>query len=169
MAQCSRRTRRAFARIGSGTSLCLRDRMPRAAARLPGAELGREAKQRVRWIDYARTHSVSATCRPFGIARSTDYRWATRYDPQRLSLLETRSSRPRRCRRPTWTATHAAAVRQTRQDAPRWGKDSLTSGRNSPEARHDAELGLATMPRIGRSEAAFSDRVHLRPDVRPAS
>ena len=71
MAKCTRRTRRAFARIGTGTSLCLRNRMPRAAARLPGAELSREAKQRLRWLDYARTHSVSTTCRHFGIARST--------------------------------------------------------------------------------------------------
>ena len=125
MAKCTRRTRRAFARIGSGTSLCLRYRMPRAAARLSGAELSREAKQRLRWIDYARTHSVSATCRHFGIARSTYYRWARRYDPQHLSFLENRSSRPRRCRRPTWTAAQAAAVRQARADAPRWGKDKL--------------------------------------------
>lgn len=125
MAQFTRRTRRTFARIGSGTSLCLRYRMPRAAARLPGAELSREAKQRLRWIDYARTHSVSATCRHFDIARSTYYRWAKRYDPKRLSLLENRPSRPQRCRRPTWTAAQAAVVRQARADAPRWGKDKL--------------------------------------------
>jgi transposase InsO family protein len=125
VAKCTRRTRRAFARIGSGTSLCLRYRLPRAAARLPGAALSREATQRLRWIDYARTHSVSATCRHFGIARSTYDRWATRYDPQHLSFLENRSSRPRRCRCPTWTAAQVAAVRQARQDAPRWGKDKL--------------------------------------------
>jgi transposase InsO family protein len=99
--------------------------MPRAAERLPGAELSREGKRRLKILDYARTHSVAATCRHFGIARSTYYRWAKRYDPQHLSFLENRSSRPRRCRRPTWTAAQAAAVRAAREAHPRWGKDKL--------------------------------------------
>jgi transposase InsO family protein len=76
-------------------------------------------------MDYARTHSVAATCRHFDIARSTYYRWANRYDPQRLSSLENRSSAPRRVRRPTWTAEQAEAVRQARARSPRWGKDKL--------------------------------------------
>jgi putative transposase len=125
VSQFTQRTRRAFARVGSGTSLCLRYRLPRAAARLPGADLSREAKQRLRWMDYAHTHSVAATCRHFGIARSTFYRWQRRYDPTRLSLLENRSSRPQRCRRPTWTPTQVEAVRQGRLDSPGWGKDKL--------------------------------------------
>lgn len=126
MPKSTARTRRRFARIGAGTSLCLRYRLPQGAERLPGAQLSREAKQRLRILDYARTHSVAATCRHFGIARSTYYRWASRYDPHRLSLLENRSSRPRQCRRPTWTAAQVAAVRQARERDPRWGKDKLT-------------------------------------------
>jgi transposase InsO family protein len=125
VSKSTRRTRRHFARIGSGASLCLRYRLPQAAERLPGAQLSREAKQRLRILDYARTHSVAATCRHFGIARSTFYRWQRRYDPTRLSLLENRSSRPQRCRRPTWTAAQAEAVRQARERHPRWGKDKL--------------------------------------------
>jgi len=100
-------------------------RLPPGAARLPGAQLSREARQRLKILDYARTHTVAATCRHFGIARSTFYRWRHRYDPQRLSLLENRSSRPKRCRRPTWTVAQAEAVRQAREAAPRWGKDKL--------------------------------------------
>jgi transposase InsO family protein len=100
--------------------------MPQAVARLPEAPaLSREARHRLTILDYARTHSVAATCRHFGIARSTYYRWAKRYDPQRLSVLENRSSAPRRVRRPTWTPQHAAAVRQARERYPRWGKDKL--------------------------------------------
>jgi putative transposase len=125
MSKSTRRTRRAFARVGSGTSLCLRYRMPQAAERLPGAELSREATRRLKILDYGRTHSVSATCRHFGIARSTYYRWQKRYDPRRLSFLENRSSRPRRCRRPSWTPAQAEAVRQAREAHPRWGKDKL--------------------------------------------
>lgn len=125
MAKSTRTTRRRFARIGSGTSLCLRYRLPQEAERLPGAQLSREAKQRLRWIDYARTHTVAATCRHFGIARSTYYRWQRRYDPKALSFLENRSSRPKHRRRPTWTAAQAEAVRQAREAHPRWGKDKL--------------------------------------------
>lgn len=126
MSKSTRRMRCRFAQVGSGTSVCLRYRMPREAERLPAAPaLSREAKRRLKILDYARTHSVSATCRHFGIARSTYYRWAKRHDPQRLSFLENRSSRPKRCRRPTWTAAQAAAVRQARIDHPRWGKDKL--------------------------------------------
>jgi putative transposase len=76
-------------------------------------------------MDYARTHSVAATCRHFGIARSTFYRWQQRHDPHDLSLLENRSSRPRRVRRPTWTAAQVAAVQQARERYPRWGKEKL--------------------------------------------
>ena len=119
-------SRRQFQQIGRGTSLCLRYRMPQATTRLPAAPaLSREAKQRLKILDYARIHSVAATCRHFGIARSTYYRWAKRYDPQHLSFLENRSSAPRRRRRPTWTADQVQAVRQARESHPRWGKDKL--------------------------------------------
>lgn len=126
MAKSTRRMRRRFARVASGTSVCLRYRMPREATGLPEARaLSREAKQRLKILDYGRTHSVSATCRHFGIARSTYYRWAKRYDPKHLAFLENRSSRPKRRRRPTWTAAQAAAVRAARAAHPRWGKDKL--------------------------------------------
>jgi putative transposase len=126
MPKSTRRLRRRFAQVGSGTSVCLRYRMPQGAERVPPAPaLSREAKQRLKVLDYARTHSVAATCRHFGIARSTYYRWQHRYDPQALSLLENRPSSPRRRRRPTWTAAQAEAVRAARDAHPRWGKDKL--------------------------------------------
>ncbi len=125
MAKFTRTSRRCFARMGAGTSLSLAYRLPQAAERLPGAQLSREARQRLKILDYARTHTVAATCRHFGIARSTYYRWAKRYDPQRLSLLENRSSRPTRCRCPSWSPAQVSAVRQARETHPRWGKDKL--------------------------------------------
>lgn len=118
-------SRRRFQRIGSGTSLCLRYRLPPSADRLPGVQLSREAKQRLRWMDYACPHSVAQTCRHFGIARSTFYRWQRRYDPRRLAFLEDRPSRPKRCRRPSWTVAQVVAVHQVRDRHPRWGKDKL--------------------------------------------
>ena len=125
MRKSTARTRRRFARIGCGTSLCLRYRLPLAAERLPGAAVSRGAKRRLKVLDDARTHSVAGTCRHFGIARSTFSRWQRRYDPQRLAFLENRSSRPQRCRRPTWTPAQAEAVRAARERHPRWGTDTL--------------------------------------------
>jgi len=125
VSKSTRRTQRRFARIGSGTSLCLRYRLPQSAERLPGAQLNPDAKRRLKILDYARTHSVAATCRHFGIARSTFYRWKKRDDPRHLAFLENRSSRPQRCRRSTWTPAQAEAVRLARERYPRWGKDKL--------------------------------------------
>ena len=126
MGKSSRATRRRFAQVGSGTSVCLRYRMPRQAAQLPAAPaLSRDATHRLKILDYGRTHTVAATCRHFGIARSTYYRWQRRYDPRHLSFLENRSSSPRRVRRPTWTPAQAAAVLAARERYPRWGKDKL--------------------------------------------
>ena len=126
MAKLTASARRRFARVGTGTSVCLRYRLPRAADRLPGApKLSREAKVRLRYLGYARTHSVAATCDRFGIARSTFYRWKRRCDPRNLATLEDRPSRPRLGRRPTWTAAQAEAVRRAREAHPRWGKDKL--------------------------------------------
>ena len=55
MSKFTQRTQRHFARIGSGTSLCLRYRLPQRAERLPGAQLSKEAKHRLKILDYART------------------------------------------------------------------------------------------------------------------
>jgi transposase InsO family protein len=126
VAKFSASARRRFARIGSGSSLCLRYRLPRAADRVPRApRLSREAAVRLRYLEYAQTHSVAATCDRFGIARSTYYRWKRRYDPADLRSLEDRPSRPRRPRRPTWSAGSAEAVRAIREEFPRAGKDKL--------------------------------------------
>ncbi len=126
MAKSTQSTRRRFRRIGGGTSLCLRYRLPRSAGRLPRApHLSRTATVRLPFLEYARTHSVAATCDRFGIARSTFDRWQRRYDPTDLRSLEDRPSRPRQPRRSTWTLTQAEAVRAVREAHPRWGKDKL--------------------------------------------
>lgn len=117
--------RRRFARIPSGGGFSLVHRLPPGSDRLPGARLSPAAKRRLAWMDYAATHGVAATCRHFGISRTTFHRWRRRYDPNDLSTLEDRSRRPRRVRRPTWTAAQAEAVRQARLAHPRWGKDKL--------------------------------------------
>ena len=88
-------------------------------------ELSREARLRLAFLEYAQTHSVAATCRHFGIATSTFYRWHQRFHPTRLQSLENRSSRPHTTRRPTWTTQQAIAVRELRKRYPYLGKEKL--------------------------------------------
>jgi hypothetical protein len=92
-----------------------------------GAELSREARQRLQWFDHYRAHGGNAalTCRYFGISREAFYRWKRRCDPEDLSTLEDRSHRPHHRRRSTWTAEQAERVRRLREQFPRWGKNKL--------------------------------------------
>lgn len=122
----STRTRGLLKAVGSGGSVHLAPAVTPALRRATTAPtLSRKARVRLKWFDYAKTHRVCATCRHFGIARSTYYEWKKRYRPNDLTTLEDRSSRPRRCRGRQWTATQVAAVRAAREAHPRWGKAKL--------------------------------------------
>jgi putative transposase len=89
--------------------------------------LSREAKNRLRWLDYYHSHDQNArlTCRRFGISPQTFYRWKRRYNPHRLSSLESLSSKPRHVRQPTWSPELANLVLHLREENPRWGKEKL--------------------------------------------
>jgi putative transposase len=91
------------------------------------ADISREAQLRVKWFDYYFSHGNNAqlTCRHFGISRQTFYRWKRRYNPQKLTTLESLSCRPRNTRQPTWSTELTAAVLKLREENPRWGKDKL--------------------------------------------
>jgi transposase InsO family protein len=103
-------------------------RLPKVWGRPPVAPpRSRDAKLRLRILEYAQSHSVAATCQHFGIARSTHYRWKGRFVPIRPGTLENRSSRPCCPRPPTWTTQEVMAVRDPRQQFPRMGKDKLTA------------------------------------------
>jgi transposase len=92
-----------------------------------GTEISRDARARLKWMDFYRSHGYNArlTCRHFGIAPQTFYRWKRRYDPKRLESLEDKSRRPHRLRRSTASPELAEAVREAREEYPRWGKDKL--------------------------------------------
>jgi putative transposase len=92
-----------------------------------GWELSREASLRLQWMTHYLQHRRHAafTCRHVGISRQTFYRWWRRYDPHNLATLEGRSHRPRRLRRPTWSAEQADLLLALRHRFPRWGKDKL--------------------------------------------
>lgn len=90
-------------------------------------QLSKEARQRLKWMDYYQGHMGNArlTCRHFDISPQTFYRWKRRYNPGDLKSLEGRPRRPRRLRKPTWSVELSQAVFELRVEYPRWGKDKL--------------------------------------------
>ena len=149
----------------------IRNGKPPRSGRLArvGAELTREARVRLSWMDFYRgSKNVTLTCRHFGISRETFYRWQRRYDPLDLTTLEGRSHRPHHRRQPTWTFPLAEKVLTLRLQFPRWGKDKLAVLlRQQKIAISTSMLGriLTSLKRQGRlvehRAAEFPDRAAL--------
>jgi len=97
--------------------------------RLIGPSLSREARRRLRWMEFYLAHgrAVRLTCRHFGISSATFYRWWQRYDPRRLQSLEDhhRTRRPRHVREPQTPPALVSRIRAVREQFPRWGKAKL--------------------------------------------
>ncbi len=126
MRQSTRSSQRALKAVGSGGSVNLSSALPVGVRQLPHAHrLSKRAKQRLKWLDYRRSHTVKQTCLHFDIPRSTLHRWQKRFDPGDLASLEDRSSRPQTIRQRTWGEAEVAAVLTLRTQYPRWGKAKL--------------------------------------------
>lgn len=154
MSQSTRRSRHRQAGVGQLVAIAHGGLWQLAAA--PPVELSRRARARLAMLEWHRDHghNVSLTARHFGWSRPTVYRWLDRYDPRHLGRLEDRSSRPARCRRPTWTSAQRRAVQRVRESYPRWGKAKLAvllrregielsvsmTGRLLERLRHSGEL-----------------------------
>lgn len=94
MRQSTRSSCAALKAIGSGGSVNLFSALLVTVGRLPHApQLSKRAKQRLKWLDYRKNHTVTQTCRHFDLPRSTLHRWEERFDPGNLSTREDRSSR----------------------------------------------------------------------------
>ena len=126
MSKSTRSSRHVLKAVGSGSSVNLFSALPMGVRQLPHTHrLSKRAKQRLKWLDYRKTHSVKQTCRHFDIPRSTLNRWQKRFDPGNLATLEDRSSRPQTVRQQTWGTREVEAVLALRQQYPRWGKEKL--------------------------------------------
>src|SRR3970282_1623346 len=90
-------------------------------------ELSREARRRLKWMDYYEGNGRTARlpCGHFDISPQAFYRWRRRYKPHDLATLEERSRRPHRTRRPTWSRGLALAVQELRGRFPRWGREKV--------------------------------------------
>lgn len=127
MSKHSKRNRRRMQQGGFGGGFSVVRRVPRSVQRrLPNAPtLSPEAHYRLRCLDHAVRTSVADASVAFGIPISTIYRWRTRYRPDDLTSLESRSRRPRTTRKHQWTAVQEQTVLALRQQYPRMGKMPL--------------------------------------------
>src|SRR5438552_868528 len=93
------------------------------------AQLSREARRRLHWMDFYEHHGRNArlTCRHFGISPDVFYRWRRRFDPRRLASLndDPRTRRPHRVRPPQTPPAVVERIRALREEYPRWGKAKL--------------------------------------------
>ncbi|HDO23394.1 MAG TPA: transposase, partial [Nitrospirae bacterium] len=89
-------------------------------------ELTKEEIDRIRAVTIFReTRNIALVCETFGISRATQYRWLKRFDPGDFTSIKHGSRRPRRLRKPQWSYELLMAVKQIREQYPRWGKDKL--------------------------------------------
>ena len=70
--------------------------------------------------------NIAATCRRFGIGRSTFYRWQRMYDPENpKSSLKPRSRRPHTVKR-GWSEEDLRELADLSMEYPTWGRARLT-------------------------------------------
>lgn len=101
--------------------------IPNSVSAVRAVALSREAKLRLRMMEWYEQHgnNASLTCRRFGISRDTFYRWRRRYIASGPGGLEDGSHRPKNVRKPTWSKELEEAVLELRRLTPGWGKDKL--------------------------------------------
>lgn len=90
--------------------------------------LSKEARLRLEWFLWLEEKGggdVSFTCRHFGIARKTFYKWKPAFESGNLRQLETKSTAPTHVREPEHTQEQYARFCALRRQYPRWGKEKL--------------------------------------------
>ena len=94
-------------------------------------KVSKEAKQRLNWIIYSHEgHSPTDTCRHFGVARKTFYKWFNQFDEDNLySLykLEDKSRAPNHVRQREITPLEEQRIIKLRKDRIRYGKEKIAS------------------------------------------
>jgi transposase InsO family protein len=90
--------------------------------------LSREALLRLEWIIYYHTtaqRNARLTCRHFGIAPKTFYKWFDRFDEINFHKLEDESRAPRNTRQKEYTSSQYLRIIELRKQYIRYGKMKL--------------------------------------------
>lgn len=99
------------------------ERLRQIAQRL---SLSKSAHLRLEWfLYYQKHHNVTLTCRHFGIARKTFYKWQKRFDTKNLRTLEDYSRAPQRKRQRMITPIQEERIVALRKQFIRYGKEKL--------------------------------------------
>jgi transposase InsO family protein len=101
--------------------------IPKLGSIKPIIQLTKEAKLRLQWVDFYNTHNKNArlTCRHYGIAHRTFYRYYNRMQQQGMRGLESKSHRPQNVRKPTTPTAVMATIRTLRRVNPEYSKYKL--------------------------------------------
>lgn len=93
----------------TGVYMKSRTILPGTKTLLKLTTISSQAKRRLQWLDWHRSHGENArlTCRHFGISPDTFYRWKRRYKSGNIQSLESHTTKPQRvrCSSITWETT----------------------------------------------------------------
>lgn len=94
----------------------------------PSPNLTKEAKSRLKWMDYYHNHNQNAslTSRHFDISRKTFYKWLKRYNRFNLTTLESKDRTPKKKRQREITQEEELRIVQLRKQYIRYGKEKLS-------------------------------------------
>lgn len=97
-------------------------------------KISKAALNRLEWIIYYETkgsYNASLTCRHFGIARKTLYKFLDRFDSADMTTLEDRTCVPHKTRQRTITPIEEQRVVSLRREMMRAGKEKIRAEYNS--------------------------------------
>jgi transposase InsO family protein len=90
------------------------------------AEMSKEARLRLRWIDFYHRHAdARLTCRHFGISPTTFYKWLKRFLERGLRGLESLSRAPKRVRSSNLPWQTVDLICAIRAEHPAWSKHKI--------------------------------------------
>lgn len=127
-------------------------------ARARQEHMRHEVVERLSWFsDFALHRSISRTCRTFGIARTTFYRWLKRFDPHDLRSLEDKPAPFPEKLRSCIAALHTVPADATPSVPVAVERPAETQAAPAPVARAEQapETGEARAPRFAWSRFAM--------------
>lgn len=97
-------------------------------------------------------HSISETCRQFGISRSTFHRWMERFNPEDLSTLADKSHEPLTLRQSAIDPATVEIIRRFRMRYPQMGKERIAE---LLQRDHGTEISASSVARIIERECLY--------------
>lgn len=120
-------------------------------------DLSREARVRLTWLGHYKKHkNAKVTCRRFGIAKSTLYKWVKRYIERGPRGLEDLSRTPKRRRTSTIPWQTVDLIVAIRKEQPAWSKHKIAV---ILARDHGIRLSASTVGRILKRKGLYDERV----------